>query len=138
MTAGVIVCRYDEDNQTAWDLHRGVRRNAGCGSRLWRGDLVSPYFVPTAAGVEEFPRMAQRGVRIRVLVNSLAATDVRIHSNARCSVVRRRSVKPVQHRSLAERTTELKLNLSAAIVDVTESDQERSDRRASRDRAGET
>jgi len=44
-------------------------------------ELVSPYFVPTAAGVEAFARMAQRGVRIRVLVNSLAATDVdAVHS----------------------------------------------------------
>lgn len=44
-------------------------------------ELVSPYFVPTAAGVDAFRRMAGRGVRIRVLVNSLAATDVdAVHS----------------------------------------------------------
>jgi putative cardiolipin synthase len=44
-------------------------------------ELVSPYFVPTAQGVKAFALMAQRGVRIRVLVNSLAATDVdAVHS----------------------------------------------------------
>lgn len=40
--------------------------------------LVSPYFVPTAAGVEAFAELARRGVRVRVLTNSLAATDVSI------------------------------------------------------------
>src|SRR5690606_402030 len=39
-------------------------------------ELVSPYFVPTAAGTEAFARMAERGVKIRVLTNSLDATDV--------------------------------------------------------------
>lgn len=39
-------------------------------------DLVSPYFVPTAAGVATFSAMAQRGVKIRVLTNALEATDV--------------------------------------------------------------
>ncbi|MCC6173414.1 MAG: phospholipase D family protein [Gammaproteobacteria bacterium] len=38
--------------------------------------LVSPYFVPTAAGVEAFTAMTRRGVRVAVLTNSLAATDV--------------------------------------------------------------
>jgi len=41
-----------------------------------RVELVSPYFVPGAAGVEMFRGMAQRGVEIRVLTNSLEATDV--------------------------------------------------------------
>ena len=39
-------------------------------------ELISPYFVPTAAGVDAFSRMAERGVQIKVLTNSLAATDV--------------------------------------------------------------
>lgn len=39
-------------------------------------ELISPYFVPTAAGTEAFAAMAERGVRIRVMTNSLAATDV--------------------------------------------------------------
>ena len=44
-------------------------------------DLVSPYFVPTAAGVDGFTALAARGVRVRILVNSLEATDVdAVHS----------------------------------------------------------
>lgn len=39
-------------------------------------ELVSAYFVPTAAGVASFVAMAERGVKIRVLTNSLEATDV--------------------------------------------------------------
>lgn len=39
-------------------------------------ELVSPYFVPTAAGVEAFSRLAANGVKIRVLTNALEATDV--------------------------------------------------------------
>jgi putative cardiolipin synthase len=39
-------------------------------------ELVSAYFVPTAAGVDSFVAMAERGVTIRVLTNSLEATDV--------------------------------------------------------------
>lgn len=38
--------------------------------------LVSPYFVPTASGVDAFSRLVARGVRVRVLTNSLDATDV--------------------------------------------------------------
>lgn len=44
-------------------------------------DLVSPYFVPTAAGVEALAALAGRGVRVRVLTNALEATDVAlVHS----------------------------------------------------------
>ncbi|HEY9281011.1 MAG TPA: phospholipase D family protein [Eoetvoesiella sp.] len=39
-------------------------------------DLVSPYFVPGAAGVDAFAAMAQKGVQIKILTNSLDATDV--------------------------------------------------------------
>ena len=39
-------------------------------------DLVSPYFVPTAHGVEAFARLRQAGVRVRVLTNAFEATDV--------------------------------------------------------------
>ena len=38
--------------------------------------LVSPYFVPTASGVEWFTATARRGVKIKVLTNSFEATDV--------------------------------------------------------------
>jgi putative cardiolipin synthase len=38
--------------------------------------LISPYFVPTATGVDFFAGLVQRGVKVTVLTNSLAATDV--------------------------------------------------------------
>ncbi len=41
-----------------------------------RLDLVSPYFVPMTEGTEAFAGMARKGVSIRVLTNSLSATDV--------------------------------------------------------------
>ncbi len=39
-------------------------------------DLVSPYFVPGERGTEVLVSLATRGVRVRILTNSLAATDV--------------------------------------------------------------
>lgn len=39
-------------------------------------ELISPYFVPTAAGVGVFTKMVQSGVQLHVLTNSLSATDV--------------------------------------------------------------
>jgi putative cardiolipin synthase len=39
-------------------------------------DLVSPYFVPMEDGTAVFQELARSGVRVRVLTNSLAATDV--------------------------------------------------------------
>ena len=39
-------------------------------------DLVSPYFVPGDSGTAWLVQAAQQGVRVRVLTNSLAATDV--------------------------------------------------------------
>jgi putative cardiolipin synthase len=41
-----------------------------------RVDLVSAYFVPTAVGTAALVALAQRGVEVRVLTNSLEATDV--------------------------------------------------------------
>ena len=38
--------------------------------------LVSPYFVPGPGGADMLADLAQRGVRVSVLTNSLAATDV--------------------------------------------------------------
>ncbi len=43
--------------------------------------LVSPYFVPGEEGVDLLRRLRERGVRVMVLTNSLAATDVAaVHS----------------------------------------------------------
>jgi putative cardiolipin synthase len=39
-------------------------------------DLVSPYFVPAITGTKDLARLASQGVRVRVLTNSLASTDV--------------------------------------------------------------
>jgi putative cardiolipin synthase len=39
-------------------------------------DLVSPYFVPGEAGVKSLADLARRGVKVRIITNSLAATDV--------------------------------------------------------------
>ena len=39
-------------------------------------NLVSPYFVPTDAGVDAFVAMTEKGIKIRVLTNALEATDV--------------------------------------------------------------
>ncbi|MBQ0132716.1 MAG: phospholipase D family protein [Comamonas sp.] len=41
-------------------------------------DLVSPYFVPTDAGVAALTQMRQQGLRVRILTNALEATDVAI------------------------------------------------------------
>ncbi len=38
--------------------------------------IVSPYFIPGEAGVAWFKNLVDRGVRVTVLTNSLAATDV--------------------------------------------------------------
>jgi putative cardiolipin synthase len=39
-------------------------------------DLVSAYFVPGATGTADLAELAARGVRIRIITNALAATDV--------------------------------------------------------------
>ena len=38
--------------------------------------VISPYFVPGKEGVRFFSRLAARGVRVRILTNSLASNDV--------------------------------------------------------------
>ncbi|MBP6776883.1 MAG: phospholipase D family protein [Piscinibacter sp.] len=46
------------------------------GSARSRFDLVSPYFVPGADGTAALVALARSGVEVRVLTNSLAASDV--------------------------------------------------------------
>jgi putative cardiolipin synthase len=44
-------------------------------------DIISPYFVPGAQGTELLAQHPQRGVKLRILTNSLAASDVAaVHS----------------------------------------------------------
>ena len=58
------------------DLQMLPKLEAALGQPLRALDLVSPYFVPGEAGALALQTLAQRGVRVRVLTNSLAATDV--------------------------------------------------------------
>ncbi|EKE45252.1 phospholipase D/Transphosphatidylase [Oceaniovalibus guishaninsula JLT2003] len=53
-----------------------VRLKGAVGEIEQRFDAVSAYFVPTKAGVDAFTRLEQRGARVRILTNSLEATDV--------------------------------------------------------------
>ena len=54
-------------------------------------DLVSPYFVPGEDGTASLERVAGRGVKVRVLTNSLAATDVAVvhagYAKRRCDLL---------------------------------------------------
>lgn len=50
--------------------------NDALGTPRQRLDLVSPYFVPGAEGTAALAALVAQGVRVRVLTNSLAATDV--------------------------------------------------------------
>jgi len=62
-------------------LHLLPRLLTAFGSPGAEFDLVSPYFVPGAGGTEALAAMARRGVRVRVLTNSLAGTDeVSVHA----------------------------------------------------------
>ena len=44
-------------------------------------DIVSPYFIPGPAGTEQLAGLAKRGLRVRILTNSLAASEAKsVHS----------------------------------------------------------
>jgi len=58
------------------DLHLLPRLEVALGRIDRELDLVSPYFVPTEEGAAELVALVARGVQVRVLTNSLAATDV--------------------------------------------------------------
>ena len=58
------------------DLHMLPRLDAALGKPARELDIVSPYFVPTEEGTAALRALAERGVKVRVLTNSLAATDV--------------------------------------------------------------
>jgi putative cardiolipin synthase len=55
-------------------------------------DLVSPYFVPGDEGTAALEKLSERGVKVRILTNSLAATDVpAVHAGyakRRCELLR--------------------------------------------------
>ena len=58
------------------EIQMGPRLQAAMGRPIAEMDLVSPYFVPTQEGTDALLATAARGVRVRILTNSLAATDV--------------------------------------------------------------
>ena len=58
------------------ELHMAPLLEAALGRPERELELVSPYFVPTKEGTAGLRALADRGVQIRVLTNSLAATDV--------------------------------------------------------------
>lgn len=63
----------DEEAKESLVIHQ---MRAIIGSPETSLDLISPYFVPTENGVNVFSALARDGVDIRILTNSLAATDV--------------------------------------------------------------
>jgi putative cardiolipin synthase len=62
----------DSETSLPHQLHRII------GAPERNVDIVSAYFVPTKAGVEALATLAGNGVQIRILTNSLEATDVAI------------------------------------------------------------
>jgi cardiolipin synthase C len=58
------------------ELHMLPRLEEALGRPLESLDVVSPYFVPGKDGAAGFRHLAERGIKVRVLTNSLAATDV--------------------------------------------------------------
>ncbi|HTM62054.1 MAG TPA: phospholipase D family protein [Burkholderiales bacterium] len=60
------------------DLHMLSQLDAAIGKPARELDLVSPYFVPTQEGTAALVALVKRGVKVRVLTNSLAATDVSV------------------------------------------------------------
>jgi putative cardiolipin synthase len=71
---------FDDPSKTQnrgseWDLLMLPKLLAEFGKPLHSLDMISPYFVPGDAGTEALATLARGGVRVRVMTNSLAATD---------------------------------------------------------------
>jgi putative cardiolipin synthase len=58
------------------ETHLLPQIEAAMGRPMRELDLVSPYFVPGKEGLQTFAALGKRGVQLRVVTNSLAATDV--------------------------------------------------------------
>ncbi|WP_332686732.1 phospholipase D family protein, partial [Bosea sp. (in: a-proteobacteria)] len=58
---------------TGWLAERLLTMLSAARSEL---NIISPYFIPGPKGAPAFAAMAQRGIKVSVLTNSLAATDV--------------------------------------------------------------
>ncbi|HBB81729.1 MAG TPA: phospholipase, partial [Sulfitobacter sp.] len=64
------------EGAVAWEDLLASRLADAVGEIKTRFDGVSPYFVPGKAGVEAFAMLEGQGVQVRMLTNSLDATDV--------------------------------------------------------------
>ncbi|WP_435988667.1 phospholipase D family protein [Sulfitobacter sp. SH24] len=64
------------EGAVAWEDLLASRLAEAVGEIKTRFDGVSPYFVPGKAGVEAFAMLEGQGVQVRMLTNSLDATDV--------------------------------------------------------------
>jgi putative cardiolipin synthase len=62
--------------RTVEKLHMLPHLEQALGRPMYELDLVSPYFVPGKDGTAWLKEHCERGVKVRVLTNSLAATDV--------------------------------------------------------------
>jgi putative cardiolipin synthase len=71
---------YDEPTKALGNASKGdllfPRLQQVLGKPEKEVDLISPYFVPGKEGTELLAKLPQDGVKLRVLTNSLAATDV--------------------------------------------------------------
>lgn len=87
LLAGELLLEWAPTQMISDDPAKGVGKAAGEDLLIHQLDeilgqpqhsivLVSPYFVPTRAGVDAFSTLAKRGVSVRILTNSLEATDV--------------------------------------------------------------
>jgi putative cardiolipin synthase len=93
--------------------------------------LISPYFIPSEAGRKLLGELSGRGVRVRVLTNSLASTDVPVvhsgYARYRTELLRKGvdlyELRPVQGATaphstrLFARSSESSLHAKAFIVD---------------------
>jgi len=80
--------------------------------------IVSPYFVPGKRGRTFFGEKTRRGVRVRILTNSLAATDVwAVHAGYRRyrRALLRRGVEIHELKALTKRNSSLKGSSRASL-----------------------
>jgi putative cardiolipin synthase len=80
---GDALVKYDLPDKVATDpydlsTHMGPRLRMIAEDTQHEMLISSPYFVPGKPGMELFHKLSEQGVRIRILTNSLAATDVGI------------------------------------------------------------
>ncbi|MBM0105440.1 phospholipase D family protein [Steroidobacter sp. S1-65] len=87
LLAGTLGYRWAVTHMVSDDPAKGLGRRGPRGTLLQRLEevlgtprhelqLISPYLVPTAEGAKMLASLAQRGVKITILTNSLDATDV--------------------------------------------------------------